>query len=353
MSAAADGIVVIGLGACTAVGNDVVSTAAAIRAGISNAAEHPSMTDEEDEPMIVSAAPFLDPELSGAERLLALAVPAAREAMAPLLPLKSLLPVTVVVGLAEPRPGLPEQLDGKIRDALGAALQEHCRVTAIRAAATGHAGGLLAIRHAAELVASGKAAWCLAGGVDSWLEPATLEWLDETERLHSETTRWGFCPGEAAGFCLIGSASEAARLGLAPGASVLSTGSATEANRIMTDTVCIGEGLTAACREALAGLPPETTVDHAISDLNGEPYRGDEYGFMMTRLGRRFGEEAGFETPAQSWGDVGAASGPLFLMLASIAARKGYSPGPLTLLYAGSDSGRRAAALIRTVEARP
>jgi 3-oxoacyl-[acyl-carrier-protein] synthase-1 len=52
--------------------------------------------------------------------------------------------------------------------------------------------------------------------------------------------------------------------------------------------------------------------------------------------------------PADCWGDVGAASGPLFLSLAVEASQRGYSKGPYAVMFAGSESGYRAAALIRT-----
>jgi len=348
VTTASPGIVVVGLGACTAVGAEVLPTTAAVRAGISAATEHPFMIDKAGERMITASTPFLDPGIFGMDRLMSLALPAAQEALAPLVASKASLPISVVVGLPEPRAGLPDHLEMRFRDSFVAAFSDRHPVTAVAAAAAGHAGGLLALKHASELIASGKASLCLAGGVDSWIEPATLEWLDSLDRLHSETTRWGFCPGEAAGFCLVCDASEAERLNLPVYSAVLSASSAAEANHILTETVCIADGLTASCRDALACLPAESKVDHTICDMNGEPYRGSEYGFMMTRLGPCFSAEAGFDTPAQTWGDVGAASGPLFLILASIAAQKRYSHGPLTLLYTGSDSGRRSAALIQT-----
>lgn len=346
------GPVIVGRGGYTAVGVTMLSSAAAVRARVSMAQEHPFMVDKLGDPMIVAAVPVLDPHLSGTRRLLSLALPAAAEALAPIAHLTQSPPVTVVVGLPEPRPGLPGQLEIKLREGLDKALSAEVRITAIETAATGHAGGLLAIRRACELLTTGKATFCLAGGVDSWIDPTTLAWLDSIGRLHSETTSWGFCPGEAAGFCLICSVSEAKKLDLTTYASVLSIISTIEPNRIMTDTVCIAEGLTAACRGALSSLPGGTLVDYVICDLNGEPYRGDEYGFMMSRLCSRFSDGVGFETPAQSWGDIGASSGPLFLNLASLACQKGYSLGPLNLLYAGSDSGRRCAALISAFGAR-
>ena len=168
------GPVIVGRGGYTAVGVTMLSSAAAVRARVSMAQEHPFMVDKLGDPMIVAAVPVLDPHLSGTRRLLSLALPAAAEALAPIAHLTQSPPVTVVVGLPEPRPGLPGQLEIKLREGLDKALSAEVRITAIETAATGHAGGLLAIRRACELLTTGKATFCLAGGVDSWIDPTTL-----------------------------------------------------------------------------------------------------------------------------------------------------------------------------------
>ena len=69
------------------------------------------------------------------------------------------------------------------------------------------------------------------------------------------------------------------RLRLEPLGQVLSVGPGVEPNRIKTETVCIGEGLTAAFREALSPASPGAKVTDVYCDMNGEPYRADEFGF--------------------------------------------------------------------------
>jgi 3-oxoacyl-[acyl-carrier-protein] synthase-1 len=122
-----------------------------------------------------------------------------------------------------------------------------------------------------------------------------------------------------------------------------------EKNLIKTDKVCLGEGLTKAFERvfASAGLQARS-VDHVICDMNGEAYRADEYGFASIRTDEYFIDAGKFLTPADCWGDVGAASGPLFALLAVAAAQRGYSPGSLTLLWTSSESGERSAALVDT-----
>jgi 3-oxoacyl-[acyl-carrier-protein] synthase-1 len=279
---------------------------------------------------------------------LQLALPPALEALQPLPAGKPLpAPLSVLVALPEPRPGLSADLSDRFGRQFAAGLKEQgLDVQQLDCHAWGHAGGLVCMEQARSRIEDGSCQLCLVGGVDSYMETETLKWLDSTDQLHSETTIWGFCPGEGAGFCLLAAPDLAERLGLKAAIRLRSAGSALEANRIGTDTVCIGEGLSEAFEKTLAGLSG-ARVDHTICDMNGEPYRGNEFGFAMMRSSGQFAEGADFETPADCWGDLGAASGPLFAMLAGIAASKGYAPGPLTFLWASSQGGQRAGALLQ------
>ena len=63
-------------------------------------------------------------------------------------------------------------------------------------------------------------------------------------------------------------------------------------------------------------------------------------------------DAAAFEAPADCWGDVGAASGPLYISLVVEAEARGYSRGPLSLVWASSVAGQRAAATLRRSGAR-
>ena len=87
-------------------------------------------------------------------------------------------------------------------------------------------------------------------------------------------------------------------------------------------------------------------MDEIFCDQNGEPYRADEYGFAAARHSDRFRDLADFVAPADCWGDVGAASGVLLMILATYAGAKGYAKGPAALVLAGSDTGERGAALL-------
>jgi 3-oxoacyl-[acyl-carrier-protein] synthase-1 len=339
-------VCVVGLGARTPIGLSAAESASSVRAGINLFAEHPFMVDRIGEPMVVSRAPYLPEGLRGTERLAELAGPTAEEALAPLGNLAHAFPVPLILGLPAPRPGLParlaEELSARLRDSVAAA----GRLADVAVVPCGHAAGLVAVEAACRRIEAGEIEVCLVGGVESYMESETLEWLDFSDRLHSRENRWSFTPGEAAGFCLLASAHTAQRHSIPVLAKVLAAATARETKLTGSGDVCTGEGLTAAFRGVLQALAGSgTRVDQVICDLNGERYRADEYGFTVARTASSFEDPTAFLAPADCWGDVGAASGPLFLMLAAISGLKGYAPGPRALLWAASESGERGAAL--------
>ena len=90
-----------------------------------------------------------------------------------------------------------------------------------------------------------------------------------------------------------------------------------------------------------------TKADHLYCDMNGEPYRADEFGFATIRAGGLLKDPSAFTAPADCWGDVGAASGPLFLVLIDAATRKGYAPGQILAAFTSSESGERCGFVTR------
>jgi len=340
-------LAILGCGARTPLGFDRLSSAAAFRAGVSVIAEHPLLIDRFGEPMMVTRDAGLDPDLDGLKRLSALAIPAAREALAPLEGTGGAPKVAIVVSLGEQRPGQDSRTGAMLVDALCDALNGTIRIGHQQHWMGGHAGGILAMEAAGRLLTEGGTDMVLAGGVDSYLCRDTLEWLDDNEQLHSEGNIYGFCPGEGAGFVLLARMETARRLGLPPLIALVSVGSGIEKNLIKTEDICLGDGLAAAFRTAAEPLREAEKIDRIVCDMNGERYRGNEYGFAAVKVSGLFKDAAGFEAPADCWGDVGAASGPLYVSLVVEAEERGYSKGPLSLIWASSEKGRRAAAILR------
>jgi 3-oxoacyl-[acyl-carrier-protein] synthase I len=341
-------VFVVALGASTPIGRDAWSSAAAVRAGVNTFTEHPYMTDAVGEPIRLAMAPWLEADCEGLDRFEALLVPALEQASAPIADLAGpKMRAALAVGLPSARPGLPSGLEEGLRTRIARKLPD--RFAAVAVLPAGHAAGIVGLRAAWPRVASGEFDVCVLAGVDSYVEPQTLEWLESNDQLHGAgplNNAWGFIPGEAAGAVLLCRGGMLERLGLPPLALVLGVGTANEPNRIKTETVCIGEGLTAAFRQCLAGLPPGAVVTDVFCDMNGETYRADEYGFACVRTKEFFESVSEFTAPADCWGDVSAASAPLAIALSAVAARKAYANGRYAFLWGSSETGERGAALL-------
>jgi 3-oxoacyl-[acyl-carrier-protein] synthase-1 len=341
-------VCIVGIGAFTAIGLNAPSTAVAVRAGIANFNEHPYMIDRGGEPYIVAMVPTLEPQLMGTERYIHLALPALNEALAPLTDHRRELVaknIEVKIGIPEFRPGFPEKLQSRLTEEVGKISTSKCVINKLDFVAKGHAAGLMMLETASQKILKGACEFWLVGGVDSYIDPDTLDWLEDNEQVHNPSNAWGFIPGEAASFCLLCLQSTAKKYNLPVKARLVAISTAFEKNKIKTETVCIGQGLTQAVRECVRQLPQGCQIDFAICDQNGEAYRADEFGFMLARLSEFFIDSSAFLAPADCWGDVGAASGPLFINLLIPAAEKGYAKGSHTLLWTSSEGGERTAAI--------
>jgi 3-oxoacyl-[acyl-carrier-protein] synthase I len=334
-----------GMGAATPIGCGAWVAAASARAGLCGFREHPYMVDTAGEPMCIARAPWLDVDMQGVQRFEQLLFPAIDEALQP----TPLLPrIALTLGLPAPRPGLVGDLAAQLKRKIGERYEG--RLAPVLTFEAGHAAGLLALDAALKGLAAGSVRACVVAGVDSYISPETLEWIEACDQLHCGGPRnnaWGFIPGEAAGALLVQPAAAVRNDGGTLLAGVISVGVGQETKLIKTEAVCIGEGLTQAFRSALSMLKPGERIDDVYCDMNGEAYRADEYGFTCLRTKERFREATDFVAPADCWGDVGAASGPLHAQLAVAARRKGYAAGALAMVWASSEGGERAAALLR------
>jgi 3-oxoacyl-[acyl-carrier-protein] synthase I len=339
---------IVSIGARTPIGLQAASSAAAVRAGISGLGKHPFMIDRMGDPMPGALDAQLDCRVMGPERFLALAETAMREACAPLnaVPGES-LQLPVYLGLPEIRPGFSKKDAETVQTRLADAEDLPCKISDIKIFTQGHAAGLAAIAAAMEQMLKGTYEACLVGGVETYFQPDTMEWLDVNRQLAGKDARSAFVPGEGAGFCLLMVAPTQKRLGLEAMARVQTVAVEREKNLIKTSDVSLGEGLTEAVRETVRNLAvPDETITDVICDINNERYRGEEWGFVCLRLSKYFDDPSAYNSPANCWGDMGAASGLVFAMLACKANAGGYAKGARTLLWASSEGGLRAAAVL-------
>lgn len=338
---------VAGVGARTPVGFEAASSAAAVRAGLTAAKRHPCLVDVRGDMMPAALDAALQPHLLGAPRQLAMLEPALREAAAPLRVARDRpLRTALLIGLPEMRPGQSERDVAAVLDGVRS-LDLPGRARDIDVFPLGHAAGLIAVAKGASAIASGALDACVVGGVDSYLHPLTMEWLDANRQLIGSVSRSGFVPGEGAGACLLVSDELKEALDCVALLRVRGVAVGRETALIKTQDMCFGVGLASTVREAVRGLRlPEERIGYTICDQNGERYRGEEWGFMCLRSDGCFDDPTNYLAPSECWGDVGAASGPLFVMLAWQAHARGYAPAAITAVCTGSEGGQRAVVVL-------
>jgi 3-oxoacyl-[acyl-carrier-protein] synthase-1 len=334
------------MGARASLGASADAVGAAYHAGISRHRQLPSLLGRAYAPLIVARDPYLPPEVPVERRLLEMVTHAAAQAIEPLTVMASQPPLDVLVALPDPGAGVGPRVPERVLGALQGHLAERVRLGDLQAVHGGRSAGLLALEIAVERLVSGRSAACLWCGVDSYLAPATLDMLDGAGVLHAGGARWGFVPGEAAAACLLVTGDRVEPAGPPPLAVVRAAASAAERSLHERGEVSLGEALTNATRAILGALPEAERVHRIYADLNGARERVDDVGFTLARIADRVASLPCLATPADRLGEVGAASAPLFAVLAVADAQRGHAPGPNVLLWTTGPGALSAAALL-------
>jgi 3-oxoacyl-[acyl-carrier-protein] synthase I len=230
----------------------------------------------------------------------------------------------------------------------------------------GHAGWCSLLRLVSEQLQQGRWDRCLVGGVDSCLESDFLSIADRLGVLKTDEQPAGFLPGEAAAFCLLERDSD-----IPPPrrsqviARITGIGQAVEVADQFSEQPPLGRGREQAIRHALAshrnstsetkssstvapnsGATSKTGVDWALVDLNGLERRALDWGHAAVRLAPLLPENAPMWIPAISFGEIGAATGPVSLCLVGRAYARGYAPGKRALIALASHGPQRAAVVV-------
>lgn len=342
---------VIAAGARTSLGFGLASSAAAARAGLTAFADHPYMIDRHGLPMAVASDAWLAPELARLQRLVCLATCAASDAFDQLPRGTTMRSLRIFLALPEATEASaaaePEAIGAAVRQALSG----RADAVVLQACHLGHVAGIAAARAAANAVLDGFDGHCLLVGVDTWLDAATLEWLDHKGLLATRRRPFGFVPGEAGAALLLAPGTMQAAAGF--GTQLQCSGLALEGPDLLaSDQPHLGRALTTAARAALGGIG-KGGVQAVYADLNGVPERADEVGYTVVRLRDKLAQEFRSIAPAEWFGDVGAATVPLMVGLALQAANKGYGTGGAALILAQSIGVERAALLLSLPEVIP
>lgn len=339
---------IVALAARTPVGLTPETAAAAVRAGISGVQEHPFMVDALGEPLRAACVPDLDPRLLGWRRILALAHAGMRQLGERLATthLVHARRASLLLGLPEHRPGWSEHDSAATIAELARVELPGSAQLVVEDLARGHAAALECARVGFERIRAGALDWCIVGGVDSYLDADTLDWLALHRQVKTERTRSSFFPGEAAGFVVLAAGDLVRSAGLQSLGELVGAGSAQERALIKTEDVCVGRALAAAIARASETAQLGVPADDIYCDINGERYRSEEWGMAMLQIYQHVADGTIYHLPVSSWGDIGAASGALFVTLALRAWARGYARGDSALVWAGSEGGLRAALVV-------
>jgi 3-oxoacyl-[acyl-carrier-protein] synthase I len=336
-----DGIYVLSVGAQTPVGRSALRSAAAVRCGISAYREHPFMIDRHGEPMVVAMADWIPETMLHSDRIVSMASDALSCAFQGALPTNQTKTIPLMFAMSSSRL-LREDLRIAVAQKIIIELQKQGFEVRSQILAEEHAVGVLAVQHAVSWLQRGISALVAVAGVDSHLDVEHLERLDYDGKLHSTNNSWGFTPGEAAGAIVLTTGKFLNQTAAIPLARLTAVSTGSECKLLGTRTVCIGEGLTQAFRGCLS---ESDKVSHSYCDLNGETYRADEFSFAVCRTREGFYDAGSFTAAAECWGDVGAASVPLQVALATSAWSRGYANGSTVLCWSSSACSQMRGAL--------
>jgi len=207
----------------------------------------------------------------------------------------------------------------------------------------GRAAGVQALSEAMLYLQQSDSDLAIVGGVDSGLDLMLIGTLDQEDRILAENVADGFTPGEAASFLLL-SKNPVGFNECNKKIKIYSSGLAEEPGHRFSEKPYQGDGLAKAFSIALhnANIQPINTI---FSSLNGENFGSKEYGVANIRNQNAIHPDCDIEHPADCFGDIGAAIFPVMLGLTAMGLVNNYIQEPV-LCYASSEAEMRGAACI-------
>jgi len=341
-------VYVAGVGMVTAVGANAEMTAAAVKAGVS-AFQETDYFDKDFNKIKMALVPNEILEGCLDETLLQEGLNSKQARMLQLTKIalfefKGAIPVDVEIPLFIAGPESIDSNDVGINQLFLECLVSQTNIKldkpSSRIISTGRAGGGSVLGLAFRYFENSQLDYVIVGGVDTFYDKPTLDYLDKTDRLLCERSTDGFIPGEGAGFLLLSRIKEEGN----KAACVYEPGSGFEDGHMYSEEVYLGDGLSSACSMAINNADAGE-VKSIYSSLNGESHFAKEHGVAMTRNSRALAEKAPVLHPADCLGDLGAATGLIFtgIIASNIQAGKSLTPA---LICCSSDKGQRSAVVV-------
>lgn len=334
-------------GMITPLGKNSVNTTACVRAGVSAYGDS-YQYNKKFYPMRMAlipdnALPPLVKELENIsgltvrqQRMLRIATPALHEALSTVT-LNEAPPLFLAV--PESFPGYDTKIKANFLDQL--IVQSGAKIdrASSRLIATGRAGGIEVIDWAFKYFnATGKDV-VLVGGVDTHMDLLLLGNLDSENRILAENITDGFTPGEGAGFLLLVSERVIEALPHEAVGILYEPGLADEPGHRYSQEPYRGDGLALAFQLAIKN-GDGNMIEAFYTSLNGENFGAKEFGVASIRSKSAQSEKISTHHPADCFGDLGAAFGPVMIGIASASKHK------MSLCYCSSEQRSRSAVLV-------
>ena len=211
----------------------------------------------------------------------------------------------------------------------------------------GHAAGIAAFGHAQELLGLRGVERVLLLALDSYLDPFSLEWLANSDRLRTPDCPVGLAPGEAGAALLLETAASAKRRNAFQQATVAAVATAREGGHFLSGGRQHGVEQARVLEQVVAGRAP--FQGQIVSDLNGEEWRAYEIGCAMSRIPGLLHPQHQLLAPFESTGDTGTASTLVATCIAIRSFERHYNPQGQTVVLGASEDGEVAAALLTAV----
>jgi 3-oxoacyl-[acyl-carrier-protein] synthase-1 len=204
----------------------------------------------------------------------------------------------------------------------------------------GHSGTIAAINRAANMMMEMNLERVIILAVDTYLDPASLVWLDKLHRLKVDNNPVGITPGEAGACFMLETLDSSRKRGGAVQAIVNIPALSQENNHYYSGGKNQGEALAAVIEQALGNAPVMSPfAGDLISDLNGEEWRAHELGMAQVRVKDKLNSKLNLILPCMSLGEVGAASGAVAICIGVRALQRGYARRNSVLVVSSSDNG--------------
>jgi 3-oxoacyl-[acyl-carrier-protein] synthase-1 len=330
------GIEIAGWGACTPLGLDATHTGFVYRAGLTRVRDT-LFFDPFGDPVRMSVLDTLPQDCSGGDRLAALAAPAAREAAerADARDCRLGMLLTVDAGLG---PSGGDELLARV----GAAVSEVQPVAHAQWMEGGATAGASALALAARWLDSLDLV--LVGGVHSDYDWARLQPALAAARIIDAENVEGFIPGEGAGFVALRRAGAGADAAARVASWAHAVGDST------VDSLAPQVEAFSRALDAATSWTRGRRTNAWYVDLTHEQARVRELEILFARFGDLVGEHTVLHMPLRDFGNLGAATQPLFWVMAVEAWSRGYADDSLAICLAGSDDGSRSAVLLQAGE---